>query len=58
MNLMDMEELFHQMPGKKYYDTIIGYPIVAKLKKNIFGKAVDFGGHELTIEKDKKWKKD
>lgn len=43
--------------GKKYYDTIIGYPIVAKLKKNIFGKAVDFGGHELTIEKDKNGKK-
>ena len=31
--------------GEKYFDTIIGYPIVAKLKKNIFGQPVDFGGH-------------
>ena len=39
--------------GEKYFDTIIGYPIVAKLKKNIFGQPVDFGGHELTIQKTK-----
>lgn len=33
--------------GEKYCKTIIGYPIVAKLKKNIFGQISDFGGHEL-----------
>lgn len=43
--------------GEKYFDTIIGYPIVAKLKKNIFGQPVDFGGHELTIQKTKDGKK-
>lgn len=43
--------------GKKYFDTIIGYPIVAKLKKNIFGQPVDFGGHELIIQKTKDGKK-
>jgi len=43
--------------GEKYFDTIVGYPIVAKLKKNIFGQPVDFGGHELTIEKTKDGKK-
>ena len=43
--------------GEKYCSTIIGYPIVAKLKKNIFGQPVDFGGHELTIEKTKDGKK-
>lgn len=43
--------------GEKYFDTIIGYPIVAKLKKNIFGQPVDFGGHELIIQKTKDGKK-
>lgn len=43
--------------GEKFYSTIIGYPIVAKLKKNIFGKGVNFGGHELKIEIDKSGKK-
>lgn len=33
--------------GEKYAETIIGYPIVAKLKKNIFGQASDLGGHEV-----------
>lgn len=33
--------------GEKYAKTIIGYPIVAKLKKNIFGEASDIGGHEV-----------
>lgn len=43
--------------GKKYCSTIIGYPIVAKLKKNIFGQPVDFGGHELKVETTKDGKK-
>lgn len=43
--------------GEKFYSTIIGYPIVAKLKKNILGKGVNFGGHELKIEIDKSGKK-
>lgn len=33
--------------GEKYATTIIGYPIVAKLKKNIFGEPSDIGGHEV-----------
>lgn len=33
--------------GEEYCETLIGFPIVAKLKKNIFGKPVDFGGHEV-----------
>ena len=37
--------------GEEYHQTIIGYPIVAKLKKNILGQPIDFGGHELVIEK-------
>ena len=44
--------------GEKYHKTIIGYPIVAKLKKNILGQPIDFGGHELTIEKTKDGKKE
>ena len=43
--------------GEKYYKTIIGYPIVAKLKKNLFGQPIDFGGHELKVEKTKNGKK-
>ena len=43
--------------GEKYFDTIIGYPIVAKLKKNIFGQPVDFGCHELIVQKTKDGKK-
>lgn len=43
--------------GEKYHKTIIGFPIVAKLKKNIFGQASDFGGHELVVTKTKDGKK-
>jgi len=39
--------------GKKYHKTIIGYPLVAKLKK----ATSDFGGHEMKITKTKKGKK-
>ena len=43
--------------GEKYCDTIIGYPVVAKLEKNIFGQPIDFGGHELIVKKTKDGKK-
>lgn len=43
--------------GEKYCTTIIGYPVVAKLQKNIFGQPVDFGGHELKVETTKDGKK-
>lgn len=43
--------------GEKYADTLIGYPIVAKLKKNIFGQPSDFGGHESYEIKAKNGKK-
>lgn len=43
--------------GEKYAETIVGYPIVAKLKKNIFGQPSDFGGHELYEVKAKNGKK-
>lgn len=38
--------------GKLYHNTIIGQPIVAALKYNIFGEAIDFKGHEVTKKKD------
>jgi hypothetical protein len=43
--------------GEKFHKTIIGFPVVAKLKKNIFGEPVDFEGHELIVTKDKNGKK-
>lgn len=43
--------------GEKYADTIVGFPIVAKLKKNIFGKPYDFGGHEVYEVKGENGKK-
>lgn len=43
--------------GEKYATTIIGYPIVAKLKKNIFGEPSDIGGHEVYEVKLKNGKK-
>ena len=43
--------------GEKYATTIIGFPIVAKLKKNIFGQPSDFGGHEVYEIKAKNGKK-
>ena len=43
--------------GEKYATTIIGFPIVAKLKKNIFGQPSDFGGHEVYEVKAKNGKK-
>lgn len=43
--------------GEKYAETLIGYPIVAKLKKNIFGQPSDFEGHEVYEIKAKNGKK-
>lgn len=43
--------------GEKYANTIIGFPIVAKLKRNIFGKPCDFGGHEVYEENGENGKK-
>ena len=43
--------------GEQYHQTIVGYPIVAKLIKNVLGKPTDFGGHELVVTKDKNGKK-
>lgn len=38
--------------GEKCHKTIIGYPIVAKLITDKKGNPIDFGGHEVTKEKD------
>lgn len=43
--------------GEKYASTIIGFPIVAKLKKNIFGQPSDFDGHDVHEIKAKNGKK-
>lgn len=43
--------------GEKYYETIIGFPIVTKLKKNIFNKPVDFEGHNVSVVQDTNGKK-
>jgi hypothetical protein len=43
--------------GEKYCETIIGYPVVAKLKKNIFGQPSDFEGHDVYEVKAKNGKK-
>ena len=43
--------------GEEYYSTLIGYPLLAKLKKNILGKPQDFGGHEMFEITDKNGKK-
>lgn len=43
--------------GEEYYSTLIGYPLLAKLKRNIFGKPQDFGGHEMFEITDKNGKK-
>lgn len=43
--------------GEKFHKTIIGYPVVAKLKKNIFGQPSDFDGHCIVEVKAKNGKK-
>lgn len=61
ISVLDEPDLYGRIipadAGEKYCKTIIGYPIVAKLKKNIFGQASDFGGHEQVEVKSKNGKK-
>ena len=38
--------------GEKYYKTIIGYPMVARLLTDAFGNPVDFSDHCVTKRKD------
>lgn len=61
ISVLDQPDLYGRIipkeSGEKYCKTIIGYPIVAKLKKNIFGQVSDFGGHELIEVKAKNGKK-
>lgn len=35
--------------GEKYHKTIIGFPIVAKLIRDVDGNPVDFRGHEMKV---------
>lgn len=44
--------------GKKYHNTIVGFPIVAKLIKDKKGNPVDFRGHEMKVIIKKDGKKD
>lgn len=61
ISVLDQPDLYGRIipkdSGEKYCKTIIGYPVVAKLKKNIFGQVSDFGGHELIEIKAKNGKK-
>lgn len=51
ISVLDQPDLYGRIipsdAGEKYCTTLIGFPIVAKLKKNIFGQVSDFGGHEV-----------
>lgn len=38
--------------GVKCHKSIVGYPIVAKLLTDMNGNPADFGGHEISVEKD------
>ena len=37
--------------GEKYYETIVGFPVVAKLITDADNNPVDFRGHEVSIQK-------
>lgn len=37
--------------GEKYYETIVGFPVVAKLIVDADNNPVDFRGHEVSIQK-------
>ena len=54
ISVLDEPDLYGRIipkeSGEKYCDTIIGYPVVTKLEKNIFGQPIDFGGHELIVK--------
>lgn len=61
ISVLDQPDLYGRIipkdAGKKYASTIIGYPVVAKLKKNIFGQVSDFEGHAIVEIKAKNGKK-
>lgn len=64
ISVLDQPDLYGRIiptdSGEKYCTTMIGYPIVAKLKKNIFGQVSNFGGHEqveVKLSNGKKKKK-
>ena len=61
ISVLDQPDLYGRIipkdAGEKYATTIIGYPVVAKLKKNIFGQVSDFEGHGVIEVKAKNGKK-
>lgn len=61
ISVLDQPDLYGRIipkdSGEKYCKTIIGYPVVAKLKKNIFGQISDFDGHAIIEVKAKNGKK-
>lgn len=61
ISVLDQPDLYGRIipkdSGEKYASTIIGYPVVAKLKKNIFGQVSDFEGHGVIEVKSKNGKK-
>lgn len=61
ISVLDQPDLYGRIipkdAGEKYASTIIGYPVVAKLKKNIFGQVSDFEGHSIIEVKAKNGKK-
>lgn len=64
VSVLNQPDLYNRIidedAGEEYHSTIIGFPIVAKLKRNIFGNPVDFGGHEveeISVGNGKKKKK-
>lgn len=52
-----MGRMIPKSTGENCYQSIIGYPILAKLLKDKKGNPSDFGGHELQVKKDKKGNK-
>lgn len=61
ISVLDEPDLLNRIitkaAGEECCKTIIGYPILAKLLKDINGKPYDFGGHEVKIKKDRNGKK-
>lgn len=51
ISVLDQPDLYGRIiptdAGEKYCHTLVGYPVVAKLKKNIFGQVSDFDGHAI-----------
>ena len=56
ISVLDEPDLYGRIipkeSGELYHNTIVGYPLVAKLKTSLKGKPIDFGGHEKTIVKE------